>query len=64
MQKVRSFFFKLLIKLLFHYIPSRYYILSLNISYLALEEGSPLIIQTDFYPFYLFIFRLIHFHSH
>jgi hypothetical protein len=38
--------------------------LSLNIPYLALEEGSPLIIQTDLYPFYLITYRLFYFHSH
>jgi hypothetical protein len=37
-------------------IPSRYSTLSLNISYLALEEGSPLLIQTSLNPFYLIIF--------
>jgi len=42
---------KLLISLSLHSTRS----LSLNISYLALEEGSPLLIQTAFKPFYLLI---------
>jgi len=45
-------------------VPSRYSSLSLNMSYLALEEGSPLIIQKDLYPFYLIIYRLLYFNSH
>jgi len=60
MQKVRSYYYlnfllELLIKLLFYYLPSRYYSLSLIYHILALEEGSPLIFQTDFSPFYLLI---------
>jgi len=54
-----KFFLELLIKLLFFSFPSRYYLLSLNIPYLALEEGSPLLIQTGFNPFYLLFFFLI-----
>jgi len=50
MQKVRSYnlfkkYLELLIKLLFDILPSQYFSLSLNISYLALEEGSPLFKQ-------------------
>jgi len=60
MLKVRSnylfkFLLELLIKPLFDYYSLTVLFSIAYISYLALEEGSPLIFQTDFSPFYLLI---------
>jgi len=54
--------FELLIKLLIHSFPSRYFFTIAYISYLALEEGSPCI-QTGLIRFTYFN-RLLYFNSH
>jgi len=64
MQKVRSdylfkFLLELLIKPLFDYYSLTVLFSIAYISYLALEEGSPLLIQTGFNPFYLLFFLII-----